>query len=93
MPKLTKSNLIKSISTETGYPESEVLKILDAQTNVITKTLKSGDAVTFDGLGVLKPVHRKARTGRNPKTGEPLQIAASNSANLKISKTLKLALN
>jgi DNA-binding protein HU-beta len=60
---------------------------------VITGSLKQGNAVTLVGFGTFNVRRREARTGRNPRTGEPIQIKASNLAVFKAGKGLKDALN
>jgi DNA-binding protein HU-beta len=59
----------------------------------ITTALKSGDKINISGFGTFSVSHRKARTGRNPKTGETIQIASSRAAKFKAGKALKEALS
>lgn len=66
---------------------------VDAVFNVITEKLKSGEEVKITGFGTFSVANRAARTGRNPQTGETIQIAASNSPKFKAGKGLKEAVN
>jgi DNA-binding protein HU-beta len=59
----------------------------------ILAALKNGDKVNISGFGTFSVSHRKARTGRNPKTGETIQIAASRAAKFKAGKVLKETLS
>ena len=61
--------------------------------STVTDTLKGGDSITLVGFGTFESRHRKARVGRNPRTGEALQIAASNIPSFKAGKALKDAVN
>ena len=65
----------------------------DKKTGAITNTLKSGDSVTLIGFGTFKVSKRAARTGRNPRTGAELKIAASNAPVFSAGKALKDAVN
>jgi DNA-binding protein HU-beta len=59
---------------------------------MITKHLKKGERVKIAGLGVLQVRHRAARMGRNPATGEPIQIKASKKVAFRATKELKIAI-
>lgn len=91
--KTTTSELIDQITEATSYPKGEVASIVAALTGAITANLEAGKAVAVHQLGTFKPSHRAARMGRNPKTGEALQIAASTGASFSAAKALKDALN
>ena len=67
-------------------------ELLDFLLNDVTEALKKGEKVNISGFGTFTVSNRKARTGRNPKTGEPIEIPASRSAKFKAGKTLKEAL-
>ena len=91
--KTTTADLIIAIADKTGLARADVARAMTALTSTITESLADGSAVTVVNLGTFKRTHRVARPGRNPATGEPIQIAASNSAGFSPAKTLKDALN
>ena len=68
-------------------------KSLDAFMQAVTKALKAGDEVRLVGFGTFHAVKRKATTGRNPRTGAVIKIAASNQPKFKAGKSLKDAVN
>ena len=72
---MNKAELINSISEKTGHTQVDTLKTLDALLETIEATVAGGDKVQLVGFGTFEPQHRAARTGRNPQTGEPLEIA------------------
>jgi len=91
---MTKKELIKAIQAkESLFSQIEVTTFLSIFADVITDTLVAGDFVEIQGIGRLIPKERSARTGRNPATGETLEIAASKTVAFKLSKNLKDALN
>jgi DNA-binding protein HU-beta len=71
---MNKAELISALATKTGKPQTEAKAFLEAFTGTVTETLKSGDKVTLIGFGTFDVQDVPARTGRNPRTGEPLQI-------------------
>lgn len=86
---MNKSDLIDVIVESAAISRSIAGKTLDKLLESITHALKKGEDVALIGFGTFKVNNRKARTGRNPKTGEPLQIAASNVVAFKVGKGLK----
>ncbi len=86
---MNKSELVKAVATKSGLTQSQANEALDAALDVITETMKSGDHVAITGLGTFAPKHREAREGRNPRTGEAVQIAAKTSATWKPATALK----
>ena len=66
---------------------------MNAVLKIISNTLKKGDSLTLPGFGTFEVRERAARTGRNPKTGEELQISASRAAAFKPGAALKAAVN
>ncbi len=90
---MNKSELISILATEADVTKVVAEKALNAITQSITGALKNGDDVTLVGFGTFKVSKRAARMGRNPKTGEPLEIAACNSPSFSAGKTLKEAVN
>lgn len=84
--------MIETIAQEAGISKSAAQKALDATTNAVTNALKSGDTVTLVGFGTFYVGERAERQGRNPKTGEPLTIAAAKTPKFRAGKALKDAL-
>ena len=89
---MNKSELIESIAKEAGISKAAAQKALDATTNAVTNALKKGDTVTLVGFGTFYVGERAERQGRNPKTGEPLTIAAAKTPKFRAGKALKDAL-
>jgi DNA-binding protein HU-beta len=90
---MNKAELIDAVAEAADISKAAAARSVDTVLDVITSSLKKGDAVTLVGFGTFNTRARKARTGRNPRTGEPIQIAASNLAVFKAGKALKDALN
>ena len=90
---MNKSELVDLIATRADIPKSSAGDALEAVLDGITGSLASGNNVTLVGFGTYSVSHRKAREGRNPRTGETIQIKASNIAKFKAGKALKDALN
>ena len=90
---MTKAELIDSISSKVDLPKGTAERIVNTIFDDIVGALKNGDKVNISGFGTFQVSNRKARTGRNPKTGEAIQIGASRSAKFKAGKTLKDSLN
>ena len=72
---MNKTELIDSIAEKTDQAKAYVAKVLDALMETIEATVAKGDKVQLVGFGTFEPQHRNARPGRNPQTGEPLEIA------------------
>lgn len=85
--------LVKKIAEETNVSQKVVTEILKQFAEVVTETVKSGEEVRLQGFLSFKPKETKARTGRNPKTGEAIQIKAKKGVSVTVGKTLKDALN
>ncbi len=90
---MNKSDLIDAIAAGAGLSKAEAGRALDATTAAITGALKSGQSVSMVGFGTFSVKHRAARSGRNPRTGETIQIKASNNPGFKAGKALKDAVN
>lgn len=73
---MNKSALVDHIAAETKLTKKAVSDVLEGFMNAVMQTVKKGDAVTLTGFGTFKAMQRKARTGRNPQTGETIQIPA-----------------
>ena len=88
---MNKSELIKNVSTASGLTQEQVTKALNGFESVVKLTLAAGEDITLVGFGTFKVSDRPARTGRNPKTGEELQISAAKVPTFKAGKALKEA--
>ncbi len=73
---MNKTELIQAIAEKTGKSQKEAKAFLDAFTSTVTETLKQGGKVALIGFGTFDVQQVPARTGRNPRTGEPLKIQA-----------------
>ncbi len=82
------NEVAKSVSTK-----KEAQEAVDCVFSSITKAMKAGDPVTLVGFGTFKVVERKARKGRNPQTGEEIDIKASKAPKFTAGKALKEAVN
>jgi DNA-binding protein HU-beta len=90
---MNKSELVETVALTADISKASANRALEAVLEAITKTLQNGDTVTLVGFGSFLIKNRAARQGRNPKTGEPLQIPASKVVGFKPGKTLKDAVN
>ncbi|EGG95255.1 DNA-binding protein HU-beta [gamma proteobacterium IMCC1989] len=90
---MNKSELIDAIAASADLPKAAAGRALDAVLETIESTLKNGDPVTLVGFGTFSVKDRAARTGRNPQTGAPIQIAAAKIPGFKAGKSLKDAVN
>ena len=90
---MNKSELISAIAEAADLTKADSGRALDATITAITESLKSGDPVTLIGFGTFEVRDRAARTGRNPRTGEAIQIKASRNPAFKAGKALKDAVN
>lgn len=77
---MNKSELTDKIADKAGLTKAQASAAIDAVFATIMDTVAAGDTATFVGFGTFKRAERAARTGKNPKTGEALQIAASKTA-------------
>lgn len=90
---MNKSDLIDAMAASSDLSKAAAGRALDAMTDAITKALQDGDQVALVGFGTFSVKDRAARTGRNPQTGEPIQIAAAKIPGFKAGKSLKDAVN
>jgi len=86
---MTKAELIASISKEAKITKAAAEKALNSFINNVTKALKKGDKLTLTGFGTFMVAKRKARSGRNPRTGKEIKIAATKVAKFKPGNKLK----
>ncbi len=86
---MTKSELIAQIAENAGITKGDADKAYDAVVSAIIGGLKKDGNVPMTGLGTFKVTHRAARSGRNPSTGETIQIAAKNVLKFKAAKSVE----
>ncbi|HEX7046836.1 MAG TPA: HU family DNA-binding protein [Gammaproteobacteria bacterium] len=90
---MNKAELIEAVAASADLSKADATKAVESVLGTITNTLKNGDQVTLVGFGTFQVKARAARTGRNPQTGQAIQIAASNVPGFKAGKALKDAVN
>ncbi|MFL5268015.1 MAG: HU family DNA-binding protein [Stellaceae bacterium] len=90
---MNRNELVDAVSTKTDMRKSEASKAVDAVFDAIADALKGGDEVRLVGFGTFSVASRAASEGRNPRTGEKIQIAASKQAKFKPGKGLRDSLN
>ena len=90
---MTKAQLVEKIAEQSRLTKTDAESALNAFINVVTEALKEGDNVTLVGFGAFKVTEKKARTGRNPKTNEPVEIPACKAPKFTAGRNLKDAVN
>lgn len=90
---MNKNDLIARVAEASDLAKADATKAVDAVFEVITDTLKDGDEVRLVGFGTFSVSERAATEGRNPRTGEAIQIPASKQPKFKAGKGLKDAVN
>ena len=90
---MNRMELVAAIAEKTELSKKDAEKALKAFTDVVAEELKKGEKIQLVGFGTFEVSERAAREGRNPQTGEAMQIAASKSPKFKSGKALKDALN
>jgi DNA-binding protein HU-beta len=90
---MNKADLANAVADKTGMSRSAANQAVEAVFGVIGETLQKGEEVRVLGFGNFVVTRRAASTGRNPQTGAPMQIKASNQAKFKPGKGLKDSLN
>jgi DNA-binding protein HU-beta len=90
---VNKSELIEAVSGESGLSKSEAEKAVNAFIQVVQGAVSRDDKVTLPGFGAWSRTQRAARTGRNPRTGEPVQIAASKAVKFSVGADFKKKVN
>ena len=91
--QVNKNELVAAVAEEAGITKADAGNAIDAVFNAIEGALKKGDDVRIVGFGTFAVANRAATTGRNPRTGETIQIKASKQPKFKAGKGLKDALN
>ena len=90
---MNKNDVIDAVSERTGLAKSDAARAVEAVLATVTEALQKGDTVALSGFGSFLAKARAARTGRNPRTGEPIAIPASRVPSFKAGKALKDAVN
>ena len=90
---MNKNDLIAAVGNNSGLSKTDATKAVDGVFDTITGALKSKDEVRLVGFGTFSVAKRAASTGRNPRTGEAIQIPASNQPKFKAGKGLKDSVN
>lgn len=88
---IKKTQLIQMLADKSGLSKKDQAAQLDAFVETLTGLLRKGEKINITGLGIFKVADRKAREGRNPRTGETIQIKASKKLRFTASKVLKEA--
>lgn len=90
---MNKSELIDAIAASADIPKAQATRALDAVIESVTNALKQNDQVVLVGFGTFSVKERAARSGRNPQTGQPIEIPAAKIPTFKPGKALKDACN
>lgn len=90
---MTKTELVFELANQTKLTKQDAEKAIDAMVSAIEQGLQKDGVVKVSGLGTFKVSARAARTGRNPQTGEEIEIPAQKSVKFSVSKILKEAVN
>ena len=90
---MNKSELIDKLAADTDLSKTDVGAVLSAFEDTVVSGVKAGEKIQLPGFLTFEKGHRAARTGKNPQTGEPLQIAAADVPKVKVGKSFKDAVN
>ena len=90
---MNKADLIEAVADAADLNKAAATRAVDAMLNGITAALKKGEQVALTGFGTFEVRERAARTGRNPQTGESIDIKAAKAPAFKAGKALKDAVN
>jgi DNA-binding protein HU-beta len=90
---MNKAELIEAVASGANLSKADAGRAVDAVVDAVTGSLKQGEQVAVVGFGTFSVKHRAARVGRNPRTGESINIPASNVPGFKAGKALKDAVN
>ncbi|MDR1023797.1 MAG: HU family DNA-binding protein [Prevotellaceae bacterium] len=85
---MNKAQLVDAIAEKAGLTKADAKRSLDAFTEIVVKTLKKNDKIALVGFGTFSISQRSARTGRNPRTGDPIKIKAKKVAKFKAGSDL-----
>ena len=90
---MTKSEFVEHVAQKGNLEKKEATQAVDAMLGVIEETLSRGGEITFSGFGKFHVAERSAREGVHPRTGEPIQIAASKVPRFTAGSGLKKSVN
>jgi len=90
---MNKNDLINKIIEQTGSSRTEVTRIVNQTFEIIKESVMNEERIHVSGFGSFQPVKRKARTGRNPQTGETIRIKEKNAVKFKIGKEFDEKIN
>ena len=90
---MNKADVVAALADQAGLSKSDAARALDSFIDIVTAALKKGETVSLVGFGSFDARQRAARTGRNPRTGETIEIPASRNPAFKAGKALKDAVN
>ena len=90
---MNKNDLVAAVARRSGLSKADTARAVDGVIDSITSSLRGGTEVRLVGFGTFSVSRRNATTGRNPRTGEKIQIPASNQPKFKAGKGLKSAVN
>jgi len=91
--EMKKAEFVDAVAEKGGMQKSDAAAAVDAVLDTITDALKAGDQITLVGFGTFLVRRREARAGRNPRTGDAIEIPASNMPSFKAGKALKESVN
>ena len=86
---MNKQDLISEVADRAGLSRNDAVRAVETMLEVVTSALKRGDEVRLVGFGSFSVTRRKASSGRNPRTGEPMQIKATSQPKFRPGKSLK----
>ncbi|MCI5732427.1 MAG: HU family DNA-binding protein [Tenericutes bacterium] len=90
---MTKQELVEKMAEKAGITKADAARALEAFTETVTEALKAGEKISLVGFGTFATSERAAREGRNPRTGEKVEIAARTAVSFKAGSKLKDAVN
>lgn len=90
---MNKADLVDVVAKEAGTTKKDAEQVINLMMETIIKHVSTGDKVTLVGFGTFEARQRKARTGRNPKTNQPIQIPAKRVAGFRVGKEFSEAVN
>ena len=90
---VNKQELIDSVSTQLGHSKRDVANVIEAALDELKRAVARGEKVALSGFGVFDVAHRKARSGRNPRTGETVKIKASKAPKFRAGAEFKAVVN
>ena len=90
---MTKADIIESVYEKVGFSKKEAAEVVEMVFDTIKETLEHGEKIKISGFGNFIVREKKSRVGRNPQTGEEIEISERRVLTFKVSKNLKDALN